>query len=234
MSKKYKGKTCVYCTVNKSTCPDHVIAREFFPVKQRADLPKAPSCDACNSSKSELEHYATTVLLFASQHADAQDMLKKLAPKRLNKNLKLKRELKNKSERIWVKTSSELIVPSMIVPIKGDSLKQLFSMIIRGLYWHNWETILPADYKVEILTINFQGLLEFRENILLDTTNVIQHNLGDGVFHYRYIKADDDPGISAWEMYFYNGINIVGQGNQAVFFCGLTGPEDIWHDVSMN
>ena len=58
--------------------------------------------------------------------------------------------------------------------------------------------------------------------------------MGDGVFHYRYIKADDDPGISAWEMYFYNGINIVGQGNQAVFFCGLTGPEDIWHDVSMN
>lgn len=228
MSKKFKGKPCVYCKNRESTGPDHVIAREFFPMNQRANLPKVPSCDECNSYKSKLEHYATTVLLFGSKHDDARDMLRKLAPKRLNKNLKLKRELQNKSKRIWVKSSGNLLVPSMMVPIKGDNVKQLFSMIIRGLYWHNWKTVLPVDYKVEILTVNFQGLIEFRDNLPLDTSNVIQDNFGNGVFHYRCIKADDDPGISAWEMCFYNDIMIAGQKNQKVFFCGLTGPEEIW------
>ncbi len=183
MSKKFKGKPCVYCENRESTGPDHVIARKFFPMNQRANLPKVPSCDECNSDKSKLEHYATTVLLFGSKHDDAGDMLKKLAPKRLNRNLKLKRELQNRSKRIWVKSSGNLLVPSMMVPIKGDNVKQLFSMIIRGLYWHNWKTILPVDYKVEILTIDFQGLIEFRDNLPLDTSNVIQDNFGNGVFH---------------------------------------------------
>jgi hypothetical protein len=228
MSKKYKGKTCVYCAKRTSTGADHVIALEFFPMNKRANLPKVPSCDECNSAKSELEHYATTVLLFGSQHEDAEDMLKELASKRLNKNLKLKRELQKKSERIWVKSPSDLLVPSMMVPMKGDNFKKLFSMIIRGLYWHNWKIIFPSNYKIEILTINLQGLIEFRDNLPLDASNTIQDNFGKGVFFYKCIKADDDPGISAWEMYFYNGITIKGQGNQTVFFCGLTGPEEIW------
>jgi hypothetical protein len=230
MSKKYKGKLCVYCATRESTCPDHVIAREFFPANQRANIPKVPSCDECNNTKSKLEHYATTVLLFGSRHVEAIDMLKKTAPKRLDKNLKLKRELQNKMERIWIKSTSDLILPTMIVPIKRNELIQLFSMIVRGLYWHNWKMVFPADYIVEILTINLQGLIEFRNNLpLKDSLNFVQDNFGNGVFHYCCIRADDDPGISAWEMFFYNGIMIAGQKNQLIFFCSLTGPKEIWN-----
>jgi hypothetical protein len=57
MSKKYKGKTCVYCATEKSSCPDHVIAREFFPIDERSNLPKVPSCVSCNNKKAKLEHY---------------------------------------------------------------------------------------------------------------------------------------------------------------------------------
>jgi hypothetical protein len=50
-------------------------------VGQRTNLPKVPSSDECNSDKSKLEHYATTVFLFASKYAEARDMLKNIAPK---------------------------------------------------------------------------------------------------------------------------------------------------------
>lgn len=236
MSKKYKGKTCVYCAERESTCSDHVIAKEFFPEDKRANLPKVPSCAICNNTKSKLEHYATTVLLFGSRHVDAIDMLKKVAPKRLNKNLKLKREIQNKMERTWIKSKENLILPTRMVPISRNELIQLFSMIVRGLYWHNWKLILPADYLVEILTINLQGLIEFRDGLPLNnSSNSVQDNFGNGVFYYRGIKADDDPFISAWELFFYNGMMIAGQGNQLVFFCGLTGPKEMLdRDVPCN
>jgi len=235
MSKKYKGKPCVYCESKESNGTDHVIAREFFPLNQRANLPKVPSCDECNSIKSSLEHYAITVLPFGSKHEDAKDMLKNLAPKRLKKNKKLQRELQNKSERIWLKSSSDLIVPSMTFPIKGDKLKQLFAMIVRGLYWHNWKLILPINYFVEIYTLNLEGLIYFRDNLLLQApSNFIEQDFGKGVFHYRATKGDEDLGISAWEMFFYNGMTIAGHKNQIIFFCCLTGPEEILDETTIN
>ena len=59
MGKGFKGKTCVYCAAAPAATMDHVFAREFFLVDRRANLPKVPACQACNSAKSGLEHYLT-------------------------------------------------------------------------------------------------------------------------------------------------------------------------------
>jgi hypothetical protein len=133
MSKKYKGEICVYCATRESTSPDHVIAREFFPENLRANLPIAPACDDCNGRKSTLEHYATTLLPFGSLHQSAKDMLKATAPKRLSKNLKLKRELQKKTGHIWLKSNNGLILPSMTLPINSEKLIQLFDDCKRSL-----------------------------------------------------------------------------------------------------
>lgn len=226
MSKKYKGKICVYCASRESTSPDHVIAREFFPENRRTNLPKVPSCDVCNGKKSTLEHYATTLFPFGSLHQSAKEMLKDTAPKRLAKNLKLKRELQSKMDRIWLKSASGLILQTMTFPIKGDKLTQLFSMIIRGLYWHNWNSIIPSDYFVDIYTFNLRGLVFFRDNILSKApSHFIEEILSNGIFRYSCTRGDEDPYISAWEMSFYKGMMITGGTNEPIFFCGLTGPE---------
>lgn len=62
MSKKYKGKICVYCADAISVTGDHVFAREFFLETQRDNLPQVPACEKYNNRKSVLEHYLTTVL----------------------------------------------------------------------------------------------------------------------------------------------------------------------------
>lgn len=82
MSKKYKGKTCVYCgSIGSSETADHVLAREF--ALKRGDIPKVPACKLCNSAKSRLERYLTTVLPFGAKHADAGENLATMVPKRL-------------------------------------------------------------------------------------------------------------------------------------------------------
>ena len=94
MSKKFKGKTCVYCAVpGASETGDHVFAREFFLPDQRAELPKVPACGPCNSAKSELEHYLTAVLPFASNHPHSSHLLRERVPERLANNRRLHRAL---------------------------------------------------------------------------------------------------------------------------------------------
>ena len=192
-----------------------------------------PSCHVCNGKKATLKHYATTLFPFGSLHQSAEDILKVSAPKRLARNLKLKRELQGKIDRIWLKSSSGLILPTLTLPIKGEKLIQLFS-IIRGLYWHNWNSIIPNDYFVEIYSLNLRGLIFFQDNLLSKApANLREEIFSDGVFHYRCTRGDEDSYISVWEMSFYNGIMITGSTNEPLFFCGLTGPEKDRNAISL-
>lgn len=160
-------------------------------------------------------------------------MLEIVGKKRLDKNLKLKRELKNKMGRIWLKSKSGLVLPTMTLPIKGNKLVQLFSMIVRGLYFDNWKTVLPGNYFVEIYSFNLRGLIYFHDNVLSKApTNFLQKDLGDGIFNYCCTKGDEDSGISAWEMSFYKGIMIIGNSDEKIFFCGLTGPEELKSSIA--
>src|SRR3990167_5183701 len=94
MSKKYKGKTCVYCQERPSIRQgDHVFSRELFLESERANLIKVPACDECNNDKSKHEHYLTSLLPFGGLHVDAKEHLSTMVPPRLEKNQKLKREL---------------------------------------------------------------------------------------------------------------------------------------------
>src|SRR4051812_19921101 len=92
-SKKFKGKTCVYCGKESMTA-DHIIAREFFLRDRREDPIKVPACEDCNREKSRLEHYLTTVLPFGARHADAAENLSSMVPSRIRRNEKLASELR--------------------------------------------------------------------------------------------------------------------------------------------
>jgi hypothetical protein len=114
VSKKYKGKLCVYCATRESEGADHVIAREFFSADNREGLPKAPACGLCNSLKSGLEHTFTTVLPFGSNHKMAKAMLPK-ARRRLGKNLSLRRTLQAGSQPVLVNQNGA-IKPTISFP----------------------------------------------------------------------------------------------------------------------
>src|ERR1700744_277748 len=94
MSKQYKGKTCVYCaSPGESSTGDHVVARSFFSVDERANLPQVPTCAPCNSAKSALETYLTALLPQGARHQDDVSDYWAESRRRIDKNQKLYREL---------------------------------------------------------------------------------------------------------------------------------------------
>ena len=80
MSKKFKGKLCVYCGTGESETADHVVAREFFPETHRDGLPKVPACKACNAAKAALEKNAAENEFFAEVWQSQKDLAEVAVP----------------------------------------------------------------------------------------------------------------------------------------------------------
>ena len=191
MSKKDKGKICVYCGNANSASGDHVFAKEFFLPPDRVNLPQVPACVKCNNDKSKLEHYLTSVLPFSGRHSSAEDNLKTMVPKRLDKNERLRCFLAQTLAKLWIKDSSGLHVPTSLFPIDHDQIQKFFEMIAKGLLWYHWKTYLTSEHDIKVIFLTEAGEKFFDETF--QTANVAAHvevNLGNGTVIYEGIQRN--------------------------------------------
>jgi hypothetical protein len=202
MKNRFKGKTCIYCAVPKSSEDgDHVVCRQFFLERHRGDLPKVPACKLCNGRKGSLELYLTTVMLFGGRHADATESLASLAPKRLGGNRRLAREIAEGIEYTAPIDSSGR--PSMTAPFDSEKLRELYEMIARGLAWHHWLLMLPPE------TVNVYGWFASSEGTAI-FDQIFAHNARrrvtrqiKGAFLYDGAQAKDPEQFTIWRMSLY-------------------------------
>jgi hypothetical protein len=134
MRNSFRGLPCVYCA--PATTDDHVIAAKFFLEPQRGNLPEVPACQRCNNEKSHLEDYLMVVLGFGAMHPHAKVNLDTLVRRRLENNLRQKREL----EAGYDASSGASI------PFNHEKLEKLFTMIAQGLAWHHWKVLLRLAF----------------------------------------------------------------------------------------
>jgi hypothetical protein len=207
MSKKFKGKLCAYCAEREAVTGDHIFAREFFLPSARADLPQAPICQECNTEKSKLEHYLTTVLPFGGQHSVAVENLATMVPKRLRRNAKLHRELAGGHKSTATQTASGESGHTMTLPFDGSRLEQLFTLIVKGLIWLHWKVYLGPSYVVQAHSVTKAGEKLADELLFkLNARNRVRENVGDGAFVYEGAQGVDDDGITAWRFSIYGGL----------------------------
>jgi hypothetical protein len=234
MSKRFKGKTCVYCVDALSTAGDHVFAREFFLKADRGNLPQVPACDGCNGAKSRLEHYLTALLPFGGRHPGAKDNLERV-PGRLAKNPKLHETLARDAERTWSKEGG-IYRRTMTLPVDTGRINDLFALIVRGLVWFHWETLLTEDHFVEVLSLTDTGENVFDEQLFkLNAANHVERNLGDGTVCYEGKQGVDQPEITVWRISMYGGLKF-GDGQSPAETSSrigaMTGPKSVLQAVA--
>lgn len=205
MSKKFKGKTCVYCaTPGASEDGDHVISREFFLPEQRANLPKVPACKACNSSKSELEHYLTAVMPFGARHSQSARTLAELVPARLEKNKKLQRQLRKGSRETYVSRDGSDWTVETSLPFDGNRLVRLLELIAKGLAFHHWGVYLPdATHVCQGGFVIERGREAFESLLSMNAAARVKANLGPGAFIYEGAQGVDSTEVTVWRMRIY-------------------------------
>jgi hypothetical protein len=219
VSKKYKGKPCVYCVEATATTADHVIGRNFFLATRRDSLPIVPACQQCNREKARLEDYLMVVLGFGGRHPDATVNLDTLVRKRLEKNAKLRAELKAGFERSG----------GTAIPLDHVRLNKLFAMIATGLLWYHWQVLLGEGYSA-IAAIFLDSGRPFFDQMLSGwrTPNRVTVDLGQGTFSYQGAQATDSPQTSIWSFSMYCGVTFGGDPKipgPASLSVAVTGPE---------
>ena len=228
MSKRFRGLHCTYCSERVSVTGDHVFAREFFLRTQRANLPKVPSCDPCNQEKSDLEHYLTTILPFAGQHADALTNLSDMVPPRLAKNKKLHKNLSRDASQVWTQTKSGLHAQSMALPFESERLVDLFGYIVRGLLFFHWGVRLTAEHFWEVALLPSGGQRMFDGFMQMRAKDRVSRNLGNCTFLYDGIQGTDNDAISAWRFSIYGGLKLTDvHGEDTMQIGALTGPKRV-------
>ena len=207
MSKKYKGKLCVYCAKDQSTTADHVIAREFFPSNRDA-LPKVPSCRRCNNEKAELEHYLITVLAFGARHSDALLNLTTVTPRRLRKNARLHRELSTgMAQNTWsVQYPGTIAQPMTTLPFDHTRLEQYFALVAKGLAWHHWGLLLGSGYASIAAIFSDRGA-GFADHLFAwKARDRVTATLGGNAFSYEGLQGADDERLTLWRFAIYGGV----------------------------
>ena len=230
MSKKYKGKTCAYCGMpGASETADHIFAREFFLEVRRANLPKVPACRTCNDEKARLEHYLTGVLPFGGRHLDAQLNLATMLPKRLAKNASLGPVLRSGMSPVWVPDPSGLILRTSMVTIDADKIERWCGLLVKGLAFHHWRTVIGPDCFMEFMVPTRAG--EAILDCLLAKRGAarVSVSLGDGTFVYEGLQGTDNPQVTAWRLQVYGGLQLGGDdpGVRSGTFGVLTGPRHV-------
>ena len=209
MSKKFKGKTCVYCCAAPSVTRDHVFAKKLFLESRRAYLPQVPACEPCNRQKSELEHYVASVLPFGGRHGDGAVNLRSMVPKRLAKNAVLHASLYQGMKRVWTREKG-LILPTMSVPIDWPKVKQWLVFVVKGLAWHHWKVLIGPDCVVDILGLTSYGEAFFQRFRAMRAAERIRQDVGARTFSYEAAQGTDDPRVSVWEFSIYGGVKLTG------------------------
>jgi hypothetical protein len=219
VSKKYKGKLCVYCGKELSTTGDHVFAREFFLIKHRDGLPKVPACANCNGEKSALEHYLTIVLPFGARHSDAALTLQTMVPKRLKRNPKLLSDLADGF------TGDKL-------PLRPGQVEKLFVFVARGLLWYHWKAILGVEDCVASTVFQEAGESPLSYTLSrLKPKARVSVNLGDSTFVYEGLQSVDSPQCSFWRFLVYGGLYFCepakDPNEKASLIFAVTGPRSL-------
>jgi hypothetical protein len=207
VSKKYKGKTCVYCSSAKAACGEHVFARKFFLPGDRAGLPKVPGCDSCNRRKSDLELYALSVLPFGASHAGAKENLVTMVPPRLDRNLPLKRQLNEGMTKRWIGEQAGIRFPVLGVPIDAGRLMELFTLIGRGLLWHHWGRLLDRNASVVAHTLDSRGEVAVKKLFETQARERVSNTFGNGTVRYEgLLVTQSDRWMAGWRVEMYGGV----------------------------
>lgn len=210
MSKKYKGKTCVYCGVaDISDTGDHVLARQFVLERHRGDMPKVPACKACNEEKARLEHHLTATLPIGARHADAAAILRDV-PKRLAKNPALQRSVDHTIESRWMPAPSGLLLKTSVVLIDADALLPWAAMVVKGLVWHHWNIVVDSDREVVATLKSADEAIFFDLAFKCEGVVIPETVLGNGALTYMAQGVEGHLPASLWRLSVY-GVELGGE-----------------------
>jgi hypothetical protein len=135
-------------------------------------------------------------------------VLNQMVEPRLARNAKLQRELSAGQETVWEGVGG-LLAPAMRLPFETEKLEALCAMIAKGLTFHHFGVVIPADCNVIAGALTAHGEEVFGRFLAMKGNRLIA-SVGDGAFEYEGVQSVQDEHLTIWRFKVYGGVRLSG------------------------
>lgn len=208
---------CAYCGSSSDLTRDHVPPLAVFPdePKYRRNLITVPSCRRCNKRHARDDEYLAHVL--AAHATVVRNPASASFRARIHRGLRrfrsaLPSRLARSMRRVNVSTPAGIHLGKLpVLQYERKRLEALIRRFVTGLHLHHFNERLPATHEVTPMVLADRP---FRAGANRDAIDEVYdllksaplHDIGEGVFKYRFMRAADDPASSSWIMTFYESM----------------------------
>jgi HNH endonuclease len=204
-----KLKICAYCGKRPGVTSEHIIPKCLFGGNLPLDNVTIPVCKECNGEKAKDDGYLRDILVTdhqCSEHPVAQSLLEGKVARAAKRNQSQLAKAARKSGRFEpIYTSAGLYLGhGYAVPLEGERVVRVFSLIVRGLYRKLRHERLSDDY-----------LFDVRKRDPLRVEELVTYMQSKGangpyclgsVFGCLFMYAQEDPNVTFWLLWFYNSM----------------------------
>lgn len=204
---------CVYCGSKDNLSDDHIPPRGIFPKPRPDGLITVRACKTCNGGASKDDEYFRMMLCLSQDSGDSPEAQKNWAP--IFHSLErpeaqgMKKSFLGSIRPVQAMTWGGIhLGRKMGFTVKFDRISHVIERTVRGLYFHEQRQRLPEGHEVGVycdeglIRLPPVMLARFKEKIILPLSTVASRVIGQGVFHYRFLLAEDGP-ASAWALTFF-------------------------------
>jgi hypothetical protein len=221
MSKQGKPqiRECSYCGVVAEVSKDHVIPRCLFRQPYPPNLITVKACYECHNAKSLNDDFLRdmlTVDIYGIQSPIAKAIfLEKVLSSARQGSSDLARSFAAKAHIEPIYSNGGIYLgDATVVHLDENRVTNVFSTIVRGLYYDARKQRLPIDYVYQVRRYHpfeYQAVWDQFKKLSLNGPRI----LGD-VFGCVFASAQEDPFTSYWLLWFYERILVtVWAGNPA-------------------
>lgn len=207
--RRKKGR-CAYCGEHGEITRDHVIPRSLFLRPLPDDMVTVPACGDCNSRKARHDDFLRDLLTSDIQGAEspiAQRIFqeKVLSSNRQGKSLVARIALEEARATPIITKSGLYLGQCYVAQFDLGRAVEMFSFIVRGLYYRLRRIILPNDCRFEVGRLGGDDAKRMWE-LFEEYGYNGPYGLGDGVFWCAYQYAARDDPITFWILVFYERV----------------------------
>jgi hypothetical protein len=193
-------KLCCYCGVNIATTKDHIPPKSIFNKPRPSDLITVPSCNNCNNAASRIDEKFKAYLGMQVARYDegGERLFKEGVISTVKKNTKLKKTIFQSMKPVHTVTEAGVITGSAVaVQWENEVHDTTIERIIKGLFYHHYERILPSGVNIKTYWFNKPPIGH--------EDKLYSNSIANGAFIYQYNVVDDFEFDSMWLFQFYGG-----------------------------
>jgi len=208
--RKRRRGLCAYCGQMCEVTRDHVIPKCLFTMPLPKVMVTVPACDACHGKKSRHEDFLRDLLtmdIVGSESPVAQRLFheKVLSSHRQGKSLVCRIAMAQARQTPIVTPAGVYVDECYVAHLDLDRVIEMFSFIVRGLYFRLRKVVLSPDCKFDVRRLGVEDAMKCWGGFEEYGYNG-PYILGGGVFWCVCQYAASDDGITNWMLVFYERV----------------------------